>query len=631
MKKSYVSLLILLLVICLSIPMLASCDTLSNILDELETFEYDSDNMGGGYQPPSWPGGDDMFDPDSSYTPDPPQTDESYTEDNGVPAETLPIETDENESVETSAPTDESSRDPIHDDETVAPGSTDDNEHVSSVEPAPEQTERPNEPELETKFYDDYFYLSIVNDSNPIDYYRYDSSASSSVVDEALYARQMSIYEKIGVEIVVTNAGNADNYTVPFMTAIKNLDGSVDTLLSHSDSGVSKLVAENYLKEFGNLPGIDLSKSYWNLDVMDQLAIPVDEEYHYFLGYSDFNLPNTHVIVYNKELADIYMPFSGENVYETVRSGMWTFEEMYLAAKSFNSGDLYGLTGQQWTPWIGWLQASDVEIVELSWSNEMSIFIDDSRMQKTLDLVDRLQALVNDPSTYFDVPVKEVVPPCSIPLSSGRTFMQLENTYNVKNNLDCGIDFGILPYPKYEMDQAEYRSLQWGGYICIPGYLRNAEMTGDTLNLLAEYSDGITLAFFEEMLGKPLSEAPDDADMLEIVKESICSDFGQAYSDVCPELLYAIPYATIPGENGIVLTQQFSAATLKMIERRLHTYIKSVQDDIPSTPGDGSDDSTHPEDYFPPVTDETDRIPDTPPEEVPDYGYETEECDGSVY
>ena len=148
------------LVVCLSIPTLASCDTLSKVLEELETFEYDSDNMGGGYQPPSRPDGDDMFDPDFSFTPTPPTIEESATEDDGVPAETLPAETlpeetlpfetnGENETFETTAPDNETTRG----NETNKPEEfTTESDQSSAVEPTPDQTEKPDEPELETKF-----------------------------------------------------------------------------------------------------------------------------------------------------------------------------------------------------------------------------------------------------------------------------------------------------------------------------------------------------------------------------------------------------------------------------------------------------------------------------------------------
>ena len=52
--------------------------------------------------------------------------------------------------------------------------------------------------------------------------------------------------------------------------------------------------------------------------------------------------------------------------------------------------------------------------------------------------------------------------------------------------MDYDISFGVLPYPMWDEKQKDvgYRSLQWGGYLCIPSYTRNLNMIGDTIERL---------------------------------------------------------------------------------------------------------------------------------------------------
>ena len=41
-------------------------------------------------------------------------------------------------------------------------------------------------------------------------------------------------------------------------------------------------------------------------------------------------------------------------------------------------------------------------------------------------------------------------------------------------------------------------------------------MVGETVELLAYYSDDVNVAFYEKLLGKKVADAPDDRRMLEL-------------------------------------------------------------------------------------------------------------------
>jgi hypothetical protein len=175
---------------------------------------------------------------------------------------------------------------------------------------------------------------------------------------------------------------------------------------------------------------------------------------------------------------------------------------------------------------------------------KMAIY-NDKNKQKMSDLVDKLYAFVRSDSVLFvgNSPEKRV--------SNGAGLMALTQSYALPEMLSSGVEFGILPYPMYNEAQKDvgYRSLQWGGYICVPSYLRNAEMVGDTLEMLSYFSDEVNIAFYEKLLGKQVAEAPQDRKMLDIIWDSVCSDVGQTYFSVIKDdngYLYAIGRLTQP-------------------------------------------------------------------------------------
>ena len=73
-------------------------------------------------------------------------------------------------------------------------------------------------------------------------------------------------------------------------------------------------------------------------------------------------------------------------------------------------------------------------------------------------------------------------------------------------------------------------------------------MTGETIELLSFYSDEVTDVFYQKLLGKQVADSPQDKQMLDIVWDSVCSDFGQTYYSVVDDtsLLYLITTLTKP-------------------------------------------------------------------------------------
>ena len=431
-------------------------------------------------------------------------------------------------------------------------------------EPEEEESRDPNAnvelvPEdIDKKNYNEEFYMWILPDTNPMKFYWVEKSEGDAM-SEAVYARQEKVRKYIGVEILASQTeGGHTTYTTEFKSSVKNKDGAVDTLMTHVHSGVAGLLSEMFVQDISELPGVDLDKNYWNREFMDAIAI----DGNYYLGFSNYNILYTHVIAFNKEMMEQYAGSMEKSVYQLVNDYEWTLDQMLGLAQLVSSDrtgdgktedDTYGLTGQQWVPWIGFFHSSNINIVEM---NEKGIyefsFMNDVNSEKTTDLIAKLKDFSASKYGYFEFPSNGSIKAVTVPLSSKRTLMQLASTNGLDSLLKYDVTFGVLPYPMYDTNQKNvgYRSLQWGGYIAVPSYLRNSQMVGETLELLAFYSDEVMITFYEKMLGKQVADVPDDRKMLDIVWNSVCTDFGQTYADECGGILYYLPYVTWPGGEG---------------------------------------------------------------------------------
>jgi hypothetical protein len=403
-------------------------------------------------------------------------------------------------------------------------------------------------PTIAKKNYNTDFFMTIQQDVNKPKYHWVEESENDAL-SEAIYARQEKVHEYLGVEITATEGGSHTTYTENFKNAIKNKDDSVHLMLTHVHSGIEGLISGNYLRDYTTIDEIDIEGEHWNQKFMEGLALN-DRMY---LGNSNFNILYTHVVAYNKTMLDQYDDALTEDVYSMVLNKHWTLDQMISLASLVyvdktadgkTSDDTFGLTGVQWVPFIGLLHASNIQYIDVDETGSYSVSVYNSINQsKTAALVEKLSEMVKSDYAWFRYRIEDTP---EVPLSTGRALMTLASTNDLESLCEYDIDFGVLPYPMFDEAQANvgYRHLQWGGYTVIPAYSADPVMVAETIEVLSYFSDEVNVTFYEKLLGKQVADAPLDRQMLDIVWDTICSEFGQAYTECSGNWLYMLPEIT---------------------------------------------------------------------------------------
>ncbi len=422
------------------------------------------------------------------------------------------------------------------------------------------QTEEPEEddsgdvggedffPDIERKEYDQDFNIYIEGSSGPGNFHMDEEKNSGSPMDEAVFNRQVKVQKYLGIEIIRVLYPDAtfDTYNKYIQTAVQNMDGTLDVCITHVHGAVSNLISDNLIQDFGEFEGIDLDAEYWNMNFMNTLEL----NGKYFLGLSDYNVMSTYVIAFNKDMLALYESSLDKSIYDVVKDKEWTLDEMIRLANLVYSDttgngkttdDTYGITGSCWVGFCGFLTSSNIPMLAQDQSGSYKVAVNQSQyFERTDGLITKLRELSQSNCAFFDYPPD--YHKVSVPLRTGRVLMQTTSTHDLVGMLDYNIEFGVLPYPMYDLDQASvgYKSLQWGGYIGILSYLRNPIMVGETLELLSFYSENVKITYYEKLLGKQVADMPDDAAMLQIIWESVSTDVGQTFLN-----------ATTGGGNGI--------------------------------------------------------------------------------
>ncbi|MBE6684142.1 MAG: hypothetical protein E7592_00645 [Ruminococcaceae bacterium] len=429
----------------------------------------------------------------------------------------------------------------------------------------------PDVPDIEKKNYDDIFYLYLEGSCNPIDNYWVEESGND-VLSAALFARQEDILNHLGVELYAWH-NTEEDYSSAFKTAVKTKSGAIDLMMTHVSINVAGLVSDGYLTKFNDIPEIDLDADYWNQDFMESLAI----DDMYFLGFNDFNILYTYVIAFNKTLLEKYDDVLDKSIYQMVDDHEWTIDKMIDLAKVayIDNGSVeknqYGFTGLQWVPWCGFLEGCGINLVEMNDQGNYEVsFYNAQTKDKTIALVGKLKDLAASDYACVDYWSFEI----TVPFTTNRALMTLSSTNQLTEYLHYDIDFGIVPYPLFDSNQTEYHSLQWGGYLAIPAYFEDEEMVGETIEMLAYYSDGVKVAFYQKLLGKQVADNPDDRHMLEIVWDSVCTDFGQTFENASNDMLYMLPYVT-SATSGYELTSYYDS-NAQSANKSLENFVKRV-------------------------------------------------------
>lgn len=469
--------------------------------------------------------------------------------------------------------TEDSNAEPTNPEEGPADSNT---EKETEVESEPEsETTAPIEdayvPAIDKKNYNKDFNITNVYFDKDWLVIDEENVRSGNVLDETVFERCVRIKDHLGVTCVLADAGSWTEYTDKIKRTIQTGEDAYQLVTTHVHQGVTTLAAgENLLLDLSELPAVNLEASYWNKNVMEQLKI----QDRYLLGYNDFLLSNTHCLTFNKDLLATY---GLESPYALVRNKTWTLDKLFemasVAAKENGDGvwdeqDQYGLTGWGWIFLISFLTSSDMTIVDRDPDTGKYSISYEREGIKLQNMIDKIYSMYTAdwsymwPSTYNT----------TVDISTGRALFQLYNTTSLSSLATTDIRFGVLPYPLYDTAQEEYKTLNWNGLMCVPASVQDKQMVGEVLELLAYYTAPVKTAYYETQLGTAVINAPEDAEMLDIIWNSQTNDIGLICTDTMFEIVYMVPLLCEQG-NGNVSYSSFYKTYKKSATRSLNKLL----------------------------------------------------------
>ena len=358
---------------------------------------------------------------------------------------------------------------------------------------------------------------------------------TGDAVDSSIFNRNISVEDRLNVKLVyepTTDDIHNGPTTNDMLKAAVTAGDSVYDLFANHMSQTTPLVLTQHFYNLYSQPYLDFDMPWWNQSFKEQVTLN-GKNYMAAGDISQTMLRGTYVTIMNKAVLDEY--YNGYDVYDTVRSGNWTYDELLRLADMYHDvngdgkadeGDIYGLIRDR----IGIVNDAligsfDIPLVENDGSGLKVVF----NSEKTINFIEKVQTLFFE-NNYaiaqeFDGLQNKLM---------DNTALMLIYRLSITDTLrDMEADYMILPCPKFDDAQQDYCGFTHNGFsvFCIPVSAGNPDISAATLEALcAESYRTCTMAYYETTVKGKLARDSETAAMIDLIHEGIRFDFGYVYS-----------------------------------------------------------------------------------------------------
>ncbi len=251
------------------------------------------------------------------------------------------------------------------------------------------------------------------------------------------------------------------------------------------------------------------------------------------------------VTIFNKALFDgINLPY----LYEDVRAQTWTLDrqiELVTLLHDDNgngvqdeTGDVYGfVTGNHISVDPYW-SSCNVNIIGKNQDGDYEVIFDTGRLHDVTDKLMKLyygsgHAVYNCAHIPGDLEQEQIRDLFASGFSAMATVRLMELEAGTVRNMSD--EFGVVPMPKYDTNQTEYRTLLHNQFtvMAIPSTVAPGRIDEISAVMEALSSEGYRImrpAYYEDTLRTKLLSDPDSAEMMELVVNNIYIDAGILYT-----------------------------------------------------------------------------------------------------
>ncbi|MBQ9112273.1 MAG: carbohydrate ABC transporter substrate-binding protein [Clostridia bacterium] len=289
-------------------------------------------------------------------------------------------------------------------------------------------------------------------------------TVNSSTLDRAVYNRLTAVESLYNVNLSFITANDDEELYGVVSTTASNGDATYDIIVQHG-AKIFEGAMSGFYKDWNDLKYVDLTADYWLQSAVENFSTPGGKLFAMNGDISYGSVGNTNVMFFNKTiLEDAHL----DSPYDLVDNETWTLENFIKLAKDADAtltngndaGDLtdaYGYITQRYRGPGSAIAATGGRGLKLGNDGKYTISLRDERAVTAFATY--RDFLLNSGAAYYSSEDITKVRPV---FNDGRAVFTDDNLKCAVNLKDTGIDFGIVPWPKYE-ESDEYFSVVGSG------------------------------------------------------------------------------------------------------------------------------------------------------------------------
>ena len=363
--------------------------------------------------------------------------------------------------------------------------------------------------------------------------------ATGDVINDAVYERNQRVSERFNCTfstIVEADYGSNGNF---MSKAVLAGEDAFDLGATH-EVNTGAVMLKGIFKNWYDLSRVDFSQSWWSRSCVEDLTYSKV----CLIAIGDFALPaigRTYCMFFDKVAADSY---GITGIYDTVMDGKWTIDllssltqDIYVDLDGDNQrddSDYYGFATGVASNVGAYLWAFDNPICARNSDGTVSVVIPTSKMTSILEKLNTL--MFDNPGTFYDKSSSSAV----YWHNGGREMFQRSQCVFANGFMEMAItnfrelehDYGVIPYPKWEEAQTDYRSLVDGGHVAlvVPMTVQDDDKVGTIIEALnAEGYKTVTPVFIETALKVKYARDNESVQVIDMLIANRIFDFGYVY------------------------------------------------------------------------------------------------------
>lgn len=407
-------------------------------------------------------------------------------------------------------------------------------------------------------------------------YYFFAEEQNGDAMNDAVYNRKVAVEDALNIKLVTYQKGlGIKDVEEKLKQSVLSGDNTYDLVFNHCIQGIGSAVTNGYLYNLDTLPYINMQAEWWNREQMDVLRLGNNTYY----AVNDMMVPCPYVIIFNKEMVE---QENLANPYQLVYDGEWTLDKMAEMATQVSTdldgdgdrdkNDRWGFIVQEHSKFISFMTGAGQYMTARDADGRVQMAMNTEKMNNLMAFFANLttQNVINTAIKSSD---------SYVGMATGRILFEADSLANIEVFRDIDVEYGMLPYPKYDKEQEDYISLDWGGLLSVPNNIQNPEMVGAAMEMLAwESARDVLPAYYDVVLAGKLSRDEDAANMLTLMFDTITYEIGGNYfgfANGTGDLFYVIPRQAVV--NGTSSIASIYKSFEKMANRTISGFYTSLE------------------------------------------------------